>query len=112
QVVHQAGQLPDLPVDHVADPEQLGIDGPFRLQNLDRVAQWAKRIAEFVGENRQKFILATVRFLEDFGRLPAFREEPGVDFRRFRYSSAKTSALLLSASASIGFCRKSTAPVS
>ena len=60
QVVHQPHQALHLPLHHLAGERQrLGIDGPCP-QNVEGVLDGGQWVAQFVGQHRQKLVLAPV----------------------------------------------------
>ncbi len=60
QVVHQPGQVLDLPLHHLARGLEARVDGLDLAHQLDSVADRGERVAQLVGQHGEELVLAAV----------------------------------------------------
>jgi hypothetical protein len=60
QVVHQAHHVVDLPLHHGAHAVRGGVVPAGEPQDVQRVADRRERVPQFVGQDGEEFILATI----------------------------------------------------
>src|SRR5580692_809568 len=66
EIVDEADQVNELPVHRLFDLSDIGCIGAT-TQDIEAVPERCKRISEFVRQGREKFVLATIGFLECVG---------------------------------------------
>src|SRR5436190_8475982 len=76
ELVHQPRELRHLAVDHVARHDQALLGGGDAPHELHGVLDRRERIPQLVREHRQELVLAAVRVLQLFLRLPGARDLP------------------------------------
>lgn len=66
QMIDQSGHVPDLPADDVAGLPQLVATELALSEQVGRDAYWRQRIAQLMGQHRQKLIFSLASFLKVF----------------------------------------------
>ena len=79
KVVEQPGHVPDLPVDHLPGPLQLGVAQARHHEDLHGVVDRGQGIPELVGQGRQELVLAALDHRQLLGALAEpLLEEPAL----------------------------------
>ena len=70
QVIDEPGHVPDLPFDHPLGPGHGGIIDVLPANDVECIEDGSQGIAQLMGQHRQEFVLAPVRFGQPFQPLP------------------------------------------